>query len=287
MKKLLFALYLIFIGSLIIAYLIIPKEYRDFIKQMCLWILPVIEWIFLLFVLFMLYKIIKNYKSIDDSEELEFIQKLRLALKPIITQEKILEILLQDISIIYYSLFLWFGKKEIKSKNAFTYHKTSGSKSFTIVIVVLSLVDIGIIHYLIQIWNDTVAWIVTLLNLYMILIFIASYKSMRLLPHELKDDYIIIRNGNTASVEFQLDNIESIKKAKEKEFWEKIPKDVYYFVAPLDIPHYEISLKNPVQMIGFYGRKKTISKVIFRLDQPNEFLEELNKKGYGIAGQSL
>lgn len=231
--------------------------------------------------------LIKNYKAIDNSEKLDFIQKLRLALNPIITQETLLEILLQGISTIYYSLFLWFGKKEIKSKNAFTYHKTSGSKSFTIVIVVLSLVDIGIIHYLIQLWNDTAAWIITFLNIYVILIFIASYKSMRLLPHELKDDYMIIRYGNTASVQFQLDNIESIGKAREKEFGEKVPKDAHYFVMPFDSPHYEITLKNPVQMKGFYGKKKTISKVIFRLDQPNELLEELNKKGYGIAGQSL
>lgn len=118
---------------------------------------------------------------------MEFIQKLRLVLKQIITKETLLEILLQNISVLYYSLFTWSRKKEMSYKNGFTYHKTSVSKSITIVLVILSLVDIAIIHYLIQLLNDTVAWIITLLNIYVILIFIASYKSMRFLPHLLKE----------------------------------------------------------------------------------------------------
>lgn len=276
MKKYLFPL--LFVFSLILAYFIVPKEYNDFLKLIYLLIIPIVESLFIFFIIIKIKKVIKNYKSINKNMELDVIQKLRIALSPIITKETLLEILLLDFGVIYYSIIIWFKKTEVIKRNGYTYHKTLESKSMFIAIIIFALFDTAVIHFLIQKWSITVAWIITFLTIYSFLILIASYNSMRFLPHELKQEYLIIRNGLMASVQVQLDNIDSIKKAKERGLGEKIPKDEYNFVPSLESPHYELIFKNPVNMKGLYGIKKPISKIIFRVDQQKEFLDELNKK---------
>lgn len=44
----------------------------------------------------------------------------------------------------------------------------------------------------------------------------------------------------------------------------------------MDSPQYEIFLKEPVLMKSSYGRKKYVTSVVFRTDDPIKMVKEIN-----------
>ncbi|WP_226682986.1 hypothetical protein [Sutcliffiella horikoshii] len=160
-------------------------------------------------------------------------------------------------------------------------------KTFIIVFAILISGEGVLFHYLLQKWNDVIAWVFTLLNVYGILYLIGFYKSTKHLPHMITQGKMIIRLGFQSSITLDIANIEQINRAKEIELGMKIPKSTYYSLLKLDSPHLEIVLKEPVEMRGSYGIKKMVDKVVFRVDDRDGILEEINLvKSIGYNSQS-
>ncbi|WP_231889861.1 hypothetical protein [Oceanobacillus sp. Castelsardo] len=72
-----------------------------------------------------------------------------------------------------------------------------------------------------------------------------------------------------------MDNIKSVKKAKESEFGVKIPKSTYYSLLKIDTPDFELLLKEPTMMRSSYSNNKYIDTVIFRADEADKMIEEI------------
>ena len=184
-------------------------------------------------------------------------------------------ILYTELQVFYYSLLVWFKKPNglNQSGKAFTYHRTSEMKTFIIVFTILIIGEGVLFHYLLQKWNEVIAWIFTILNVYGILYLVGFYNSAKHLPHMIKEEKIIIRLGFQSSITLDIANIERINRAKEIELGMKVPEDTYYSLLKLDTPHFEIILKDPVEMNGSYGIKKKVDKVVFRVDDRDGMLE--------------
>lgn len=202
---------------------------------------------------------------------------MRKILLPILGKGIVLEIVLAEISIIYYSLIVWFKKPQTPDVTFFTYHKDSQIKIVTIVFTVIITLELVALHFLISNWSQLLAWISVVLNIYGILYLIALNNSVRYLPHLLGSDTLLIRLGFQSSISIQLDNIESFGGAKPVELGAKVPKDMYVAYMRLDEPQFEIRLKQPMQMLGSYGTKKDITSVVMRVDNPQKFEAELKR----------
>lgn len=184
-------------------------------------------------------------------------------------------ILYTELQVFYYSLLVWFKKPSRidQSGKAFTYHRSSEMKTFIIVFTILIIGEGVLFHYLLQKWNEVIAWIFTILNVYGILYLVGFYNSVKYLPHMITEEKIIIRLGFQSSITLDIANIERINRAKEIELGMKVPEDTYYSLLKLDTPHFEIILKDPVEMNGSYGIKKKVDKVVFRVDDRDGMLE--------------
>ncbi|WP_078379936.1 hypothetical protein [Sutcliffiella halmapala] len=189
----------------------------------------------------------------------------------------ILEAVLTELSVLYYSIIVWFRKPDMRSEEVYTYHKSSQIKTIVIVFSILIIAEGALFHFLIQRWSDIAAWILTVLNVYALMYMVGLYNSVRFLPHMIKQGKLFIHLGFQSSIEIDIDNIESIRQAKEIDLGEKIPRDTYYSLLQIDSPQFELILKEPTSLMrGSYGKKKYVNRVIVRADEPNKVMEVLH-----------
>ncbi|MGX9135104.1 hypothetical protein ACWV26_12150 [Rummeliibacillus sp. JY-2-4R] len=229
-------------------------------------------------VVYSIIKIIIRYKENNKSKENDFLEIMRITLAPKLRNVFLLELILIELSVFYYSIVAWFRKPTvIENKKVYYYHKTSQIKTIVIVFSTLITLEGIFFHFLIQIWSDMVAWIFTILNIYAFLYMIGLYNSVRLLPHIIYFDKLIIRFGYQSSIELDIKNIESIQTAKKQGgIGEKVSKETYFAMLNMDSPQYEILLKEPTIVKSSYGRKKYVKTVVFRADEPMKIVEEIN-----------
>ncbi len=162
-----------------------------------------------------------NYSDhIPEQHEVKNMQKrvpsdiMRDKLLPIFGKGFVLEILLAEMSIIYYSLIVWFKKPQPPDIIFFTYHKDSQIKIVTIAFTMIIMLETAALHFLLSNWSQLLAWISVVLNIYGILYLNALNNSVRYLPHLLGSDTLLIRLGFQSHVFIQLENIESINAFK-------------------------------------------------------------------------
>lgn len=242
------------------------------------WLIPVLEISIVIVVVYSIIKSIIRYKANNKSKENDFLEITRISLEPKLGNGFVLEAILTELSVFYYSIVGWFKKPYVmENEKVYSYHKTSQIKTIVIVFSILITLEGIFFHFLIQLWSDIAAWIFTILNIYALLYMIGLYNSVRFLPHIIYYDKLIIRLGYQSSIELDIRNIESIKTAKKQGgIGEKIPKETYYAMLNIDSPQYEIFLKEPALMRGSYGRKQYVKTVVFRTDEPIKMVEEIN-----------
>ncbi|NPC91309.1 hypothetical protein HOO54_03380 [Bacillus sp. WMMC1349] len=268
--------YLSFILCLGAAYLIIPFSKKYFLNQVLGWLLPIVELSVIIFVVCSIVKSIVSYKKMNSNEHHHFLGVVRMSLEKKLGNGFVLEAVITELSVFYYAILVWFRKPNIKENEVFTYHKTSQIKIIVIVFSILIVLEGVLFHYVIHLWSDIAAWIFTVLNIYALFYMVALYHSARFLPHVINQDKLVIRLGFQSSIELNIQNIESIKNAKQARFGEKISKDTYDSLLSIDSPQYELFLKEPVLMKRSYRRKKYVKTILFRSDEPNEMINRIN-----------
>jgi len=276
MPKLL--VYLSFIICLGASYLIIPSSQKGFFNKLLVWLIPILEVSVLIIVIYGIFKSVISYRRNKQDEEHDFLDVIRISLEPKIGNGFVLEAILTELSVFYYSVIGWFRKPSvIENEDAHSYHKTSQLKMIVIIFSILIILEGTFFHFLIQSWSDIAAWVFTILNIYALLYIIGLYNSVRSLPHIITSEKVIIRFGYQSSIELDISNIKDIKTAKSQGgIEEKKPKDTYFAMLNMDSPQYEIFLKEPVLMKSSYGRKKYVKTVVFRTDKPAKMIEKLN-----------
>ena len=229
-------------------------------------------------VTYIIFSVINSIVGFNDKSREVFNINIRKVLEQKLGKSFLVEFVITELNVFYYSLLVWIEKSRTVDHNgkAITYHRTSEMKTFIIVFAILITGEGVLFHYLLQKWNEVIAWVFTILNVYGILYLVGFYNSAKYLPHLITQEKLIIRLGFQSSITLDIANIEQINRAKEIELGMKIPKSTYYSLLKLDTPHYELTLKEPVEMKGSYGIKKKVDKVVFRADDREAILEEIN-----------
>ncbi|MGE6415581.1 hypothetical protein ACQKDD_15550 [Planococcus kocurii] len=268
-------IYLSFLACLGAAYLIIPSSQKGYLNTILFWLLPVIEVSVVLIVIYGIVKSVRTYRSVETGEKLNFLEVVENALKPKLGNGFILHAVLTELSVFYYSLFVWFKKPSVNANDTFTYHKDSQIKTIVILFSVLIVVEGVLFHFLLQRWSEVVAWIFTVLNAYGLLYIIGLYNSVKFLPHVIGENYLIIRLGYQSSIKVDIHNIARTQVAETHSITDKVSKDTYYSLLTIDSPQYEIILKEPALMKGSYGKKTYVNSVVFRADDSRELVESI------------
>lgn len=177
----------------------------------------------------------------------------------------------------YYSFMIWMKKPGKERGEPFSYHQHSQFKTMAIFLSIILIIEGVLFHFLVQMWSELAAWILSAINILGLFYLMALYKSAKYLPHLVVDNRIIIRCGYQNKIEVAMNNVAVIQKAKEISMGEKIPKDMHYAVIIFDSPQFEIVLKEPIQTKGLFGRTIPIRSVVFRCDNSEAMLLKLSQ----------
>ncbi len=244
------------------------------------------ELAFLSLELFILYKIaralpriIRYYKQYK-SEYPSFAFAIDQAFDVAVRRNKVVDVIVSECKLLYYALFSWRTKMP-ESPHIFSYHKKTGAIPFYIMIIHATLIESIGFHYLLHQWNEWLAWILLIFNIYGILYFLAEIQAIRTNPYIMTETEIIIQIGFGKKIIIpfcQIKDIvfykgESLTKGEEKEVFEATLME--FIKEPARI---EIKLKEPLTAHLLYGFVKKVKRVRLNVDDEQKFYEAVVEK---------
>ncbi len=255
--------------NLLLATVFIPKQnqiYLDFFKN---WLLPILELLLIASLIYSVKKAIKNRKDIQKNTDFfSLLKQVTLQIVP----KKMAIPLATEIAVFYYGFISWRKKK--LAKNEFSYHKNSGIITILIGFIISGVIEIFVLHKILLKWNETAAWILTILSIYTI---IQIYGIIRALPKRpicIDTNGIHLKYSILNEVFIHYDNLKNI------DFYTKeIDKNgtLKHFspFGKLTGNNIKIELKNEQTTIGFYGIKQKIKSIVLYIDNPSEFIKQI------------
>ncbi|MDX8365853.1 hypothetical protein [Cytobacillus sp. IB215665] len=267
-----------------VAYLIVPNNYFKefpFVNYFVIFC----EAIFVLLELYILFKIvskmkiiIKDYKS-NHSNSTYFQHNIKQTAEKHLPGNRIVQILLTDISMLYYAFFSWRKKFTNPSELRFTYHHKTSMIACNIMIIHAIVIESIGLHYFLHQWNEVVAYILLILNIYSVLFILAEIQATRLSPFLLTKQNLLLTVGFSKRIDIPLDKI---KEFKHYDGPEQIPNkelNTLFDARAIDFikekPMFEILLNEPQQVKLLYGMKKNVSRIILNADHPQDFYDQL------------
>lgn len=262
----------VFVLGIVIASLILPEQNQSLLNFIKSFIFPVVELTVFSVITYKIYQFRKAYKQ--NKTNFNFSKTLSIAAKEFLP-ERVAEIFVTEISMIYYGFFAW---KELEiDENHFSYHKKNGVISILSIFSFLILIETATLHFLIQLWSQIAAWILTGISLYTFIQIIALTRSLTKLPVIVNPDNLELQFGIFSSTSVQFDNIESVEILQRKiSKSEKIEELVLFgdFVKPNVL----MKLKEETVITKLYGFKKSYTSIVFYVDEPEGFIKTLNSK---------
>lgn len=274
---------LVVLAGYFTAKVIVPLQQIQLFSHVSVLLITFILFIELYLFCIMAYKAKKTiiyYRKIDGS--LPFPEKLRCAFSDQNRLNRGLEIVLSELTMLYFAFFSWKNKTTHIEDKQYTYHKKTAAIAFRIMLIHALFVESIGFHYLLMQWSEVVACFALLLNLYMLIFLLADIQAIRTCPYLLSKKELKLRNGLTMEVNIALDNIQSIARYSGPEQLSVEEKErtfdgvVQEFIK--EKPTFQIKLYSPVTMRMMFGFEKKIDNVHLSVDEGNLFYEALQKE---------
>ncbi|MEH7458348.1 hypothetical protein V7183_14260 [Bacillus sp. JJ1127] len=273
------------IAGYIAARFVIPNDYLQAFSFVS-YILVAGELAFLAVELFILYKIArtlpkiikfyKQYKKEYPSFSLAIDKAFDAALK----RNNVVNVIASECKLLYYALLSWRTKAP-ESQYVFSYHKKTGAIPFYIALIHATLIESIGFHYLLHQWNEVVAWILLVVNIYGILYFLAEIQAIRTNPYIMTDKEIVIQVGFGKKIVVPFSQIEDITFYKGEALTKEEEKEVFEATIMEFIKEpatFEIKLKEPLTAELLYGFSKTVNRVHVNVDEDRKFYEVIVAK---------
>ncbi|MCJ8191660.1 hypothetical protein [Sphingomicrobium aestuariivivum] len=139
----------------------------------------------------------------------------------------------------------------------------------------LQVVELGVVHLLLMQWSETVAWVMFALTMAGILWFVALIKSIRLKPVLLTDSGIDVRHGLLVDLHVPYDAIARLGESFDVE---TLKQSDTINCALMSAPNVTMTLARPVAMTGMLGNQRQVMRIALRLDAPELFQLELQRR---------
>jgi hypothetical protein len=264
----------IFIVGILVAGFILKPYSNNFLTIIKTWISPLIEIAVIFFIVRKFYIANKKAKAANHNK-IDFLIHCKAVMLQVIGNEKIGGVLSSEISVFYYA-FISSKDKTIDYKTKFTSYKENGLITVLWAILFIFLVEMAGVHFLLALWNTTVAWTLTGLSFYTCIQLYAHIKAIKSRPIIINDDSLEIHNGLAGDAYIRFDNIEKVELSK------KVPQDrnavKISLMKGLEGHNMVVYLKASIQVTKIFGIKKHADTVLFCVDKPNEFSTALTSR---------
>lgn len=259
----------VFILGIVVASIILPAEHQFYLSKVKTWFLPFLEIGIVSYIIYSVVKAFKRFRQ-NTTGTLDFFTVAKTAAADILPKG-ISTAFATELSMFYYGFIHW--KSPVLKENQFSYHKTTSTRMVLGVFVFLIIIEAFAVHLLLQNYSSVAAWILTILSIYGMLQIFGILRSLSKRPMEIVSNELKLKYSIMAETQIPFDNIESVEsQTKESD-------DLNYLSPFKDMEGHNvvITLKEPGEIVGFYGIKKGYEKIGLYLDEPKKFVEKLNE----------
>jgi|GEM_PF-705829 len=226
--------------------------------------------------------VISHYRS-DSSPDGAFQYRLLRAMQANMKPSRLLDVIASEISLIHYSLFSWKSRPAAGLQGArFTYHKKTSAIVIYVMLIHSLVLESIVFHFLLFNWNEIVAAVALILNVYTLLYLLAEIQAIRKCPFLLTDEKLYLRIGLSKGLVVPLDAVKSFHRYEGPEKRTNANLKHIFDAAVPDIagekPAFEIEFHYPLEARLMYGFKKKVLKAHLRPDDPAAFLSALQPR---------
>lgn len=250
----------VFIGCLIIASFVLAVEHQSLLKSVKAIAIPLVELTVVVYLVIKVRTMLKAYVD-NEAEKLDFFDTLKAACTSTFPG-RIGDLFATEIAVVYY-FFKAKKKREVKD-NEFTYYKKSGIVTVAGAFIGLAVVETLIVHFLIQLWSDKVAWVLTFISFYTCMQIIALLRSMpqRLIEIDRDRKIIHLRYGFFSQTSIPIGEVSKLFKHRKT-----LPtnKSVVSFSPLEDLDGHNVIIETTSENVAhrLYGIKKKYSALAF------------------------
>ena len=145
----------------------------------------------------------------------------------------------------------------------------------TAVFCALILVETLGFHFLVALWSDTTAWILSLSSVYALFFLVAQYKASAGLPLMLTPKELHLKNGLKGSAVLPLQLIRTAVQTSSSALMNKGKVMRINALGHLVGHNVILLLEAPLKVSGMWGRTTTYEAVALELDDPTLFMSTL------------
>ncbi|NIG56641.1 hypothetical protein [Chitinophaga sp. Cy-1792] len=213
---------------------------------------------------------VHNYNTLSKAAPADdFLEKMPVALKGVISGEKPRELLASEIGVMYY---LYKGNQPAKG---FSYHRFGGITAVYIVFIFLLLIEgAGTTILLHKLAPPVIERSLLLLSIYSVLFLIAHIRAMKQRPILLTSEYLQLRYGLLTSVRIPWTAIKEVAMNK-KTFTKGNGNIKLALLSAMEQHNMRLELHMPVSVKLLFKEKKNIAHIYFRVDDQQEFINSL------------
>jgi hypothetical protein len=260
----------IYILSAWAAYFILPKTQHFYLNYV--WhSLAFVEIGLMIWAFSKIKSIIKTYKSLSFNS-FDFYFNLKKSLELAIGNTIFTRVLAAEIATIRYGLLFFIQPKieALPHQKIFSVHKKSAYTTIWAVLLFVGFVELFALHFLFQKFGNTVVLIADILSIYMLIFMVADLMALLRRPILVDNQQLIIRNSLRWYSNVDIDNIEKIESIGH------IPADKHIKkVATLGEPNVLLTLKESVELTGFYGMRFQTKRIALLVDDRELFIKLL------------
>ncbi|MFY0674196.1 MAG: hypothetical protein JXQ87_12385 [Bacteroidia bacterium] len=270
----LFAVPLLIIG-VVVASILVPADFHTPLNFIKTWLIPVVELSVISFIVYKVYTLRKTYQKGEKGEFYNDVLKASASVFP----KKVAHVLSFEIAVFYYAFT--FSKAQSLNVNEFSTYKDSGIKAILGALILAILAETVGLHFLISKWSLAAAWALSILSVYTGIQVLAIIRSLTYKPIILGKNELVLHFGilNKVKIPYEL-----IHK-----FYEMNDDEIQAFngtKASLFYQNIAFELSSEVISRGFYGITKKAKSISIFIDNPKDFIKNLNSKLKTVNTQS-
>jgi hypothetical protein len=230
--------------------------------------LPSLRWLGVPLELFVIISVVRRLRRLDSS--IDAATRIRQAASALVRNERIADMVAAEIEVFYYALFSWRAKPQARSGcQAFSCGEASGFVMFSTLVGAVIVFEGIPMHFLLQHWNHTAAYIYTAFDVYAMLWAVALHRSLHLRPVLIGEQSILLQAGLVWRIEVTHHNLKTMNHLAGQAPGRREPG--YLSMVAMNDPQWLIELKEPVTARGPYGVRRTVTKIGIAVDNSESF----------------
>lgn len=183
-----------------------------------------------------------------------------------------------EISMLYCAFLTW--RKEARApagSQMFSYHRACGWGAILWAFSMVIAVEALALHFLVQRWSPTAAWILTGTSIYTLVWLVGDYRAIVIWPILLKNGVLEARVGLRWHMQIPLSAIRSVGEFPRGERRAETLRAVIF-----GEPQLLLELDHPLEAEGPFGIRRRTARVGLSVDEPERFVRALNaSRGLG------